>query len=55
MKQVVGFEEGGQVEKIEYIQMTRSSNDHDKESVRLWNLMRKTLLDNKLMKEKDED
>lgn len=46
---------GDPAEKIEYIQMTRSTSDNDKESVRMWNLMRKTLLDNGLMREKDEN
>lgn len=46
---------GEPTEKIEYIQMTRSTSDNDKESVRMWNLMRKTLLDNGLMKDKDEN
>jgi hypothetical protein len=42
-------------EKIPYIPQTRASEkstDAEKESVRLWNLMRKTLLDNGLMEDK---
>jgi len=42
-------------ERVEYIPLTRSSdkmNDEQKESVRLWNLMVKTLRDNGLMEEK---
>jgi hypothetical protein len=56
-KQRVGFESGGQAqkEKIEYIPVTKSpanATDDQKESVRLWNLMVKTIRDNGLMKEK---
>ncbi len=44
-------------QKILHIPMTRASDkstDSEKESVRLWNLMRKTLLDNGFMETKEE-
>lgn len=43
------------VKKIPYVPQQKSSDDMtdaQKEGVRVWNLMRKTLLDNGLMEEK---
>lgn len=44
-------------QKIDYVPSTKANagaSDAEKESVRVWNLMQKTLMDNGLMKEKGE-
>ena len=50
-----GQKPNANVKKIPYVPQQKSSDDMtdaQKEGVRVWNLMRKTLLDNGLMEEK---
>lgn len=57
--QKVGWETGGSVQKerIPYVPQARNSeksSNSEKEGNRVWNLMRKTLLDNDLMESKED-